>query len=50
LGVPLCVVGGLVLGLPPFALYIIIYAEEASKSFLLLPRLNSGEWIKNLVH
>lgn len=48
-GVPLAVVGGLVLHLPVYVVYMLIMAEEAVKYAAGLWRFSSRRWITNLV-
>ncbi len=47
-GVPLAIIGGLVLHLPIYYLYLLISIEEVYKSILSLFRIRSGKWINDL--
>jgi putative MATE family efflux protein len=48
-GVPLAVLGGLVLHLPVYAVYLMVMSEEAVKYMVGLWRFQSRRWINNLV-
>jgi Na+-driven multidrug efflux pump len=49
-GVPLAVLGGLVLHLPVYFVYMMVMAEEAVKYGIGLWRFASKKWIRNLTH
>jgi putative MATE family efflux protein len=46
--VPLCVILGLVLGLPYWIVYAATLAEDLPKVFMGVARLRSGKWLNNL--
>ena len=48
LAVPSVAVGGLVFGLSVAWLYVLVFAEELFKGILILLRVRSGKWQKNL--
>ncbi len=48
-GVPLAVLGGLVLHLPVYLVYMMVMSEEVVKYGVGLWRVRSGRWINNLV-
>jgi Na+-driven multidrug efflux pump len=48
-GVPLAVIGGLVLHLPVYIVYLIVMSEEMVKYLVGLWRVRSKRWINNLV-
>lgn len=47
-GVPLAILGGLVLKLELWEVYILILGEEIAKMIIIMPRLLKGKWINNL--
>ena len=49
IGVPMALIGGAWLRLPVPIVVLMVGAEEAAKSLLILPRLLSGKWVKNVV-
>lgn len=46
---PLAVLGGLVLDLPVYQVYLMVMAEEAVKLGICVWRFTSRRWINNLV-
>jgi len=50
IGVPLACLGGLVLHLPIYWVYLLVYVEEVFKLIVGLPRIYSKKWIHNLTH
>ncbi len=48
-GVPLAVIGGLVLHLPVYLVYLLVMSEEMVKYLVGLWRVRSKRWINNLV-
>ncbi|RPJ37842.1 MAG: MATE family efflux transporter, partial [Chloroflexi bacterium] len=48
-GVPLALMGGLVLHLPVYVVYLMVMAEEAVKYAIGLWRVRSRKWVHNLV-
>lgn len=49
IGVPMAYLGGIVLKLPIYYVYLMISAENVAKAMLGFWRLKSGKWIHNLV-
>jgi Na+-driven multidrug efflux pump len=49
IGLPLGILGGLVLGLDIKIVYILVLSEEAFKVIIGLIRLSSKKWMKNIV-
>jgi putative MATE family efflux protein len=49
-GVPLAVLGGLVLHLPVYFVYMMVMTEEAVKYGIGIWRFSSKKWIRNLTH
>lgn len=47
-GVPLALLGGFVLQLPIYYLYLLISLEEVYKVIISLIRIRSGKWINDL--
>jgi len=50
IGVPLAYLGGIVLHLPVYWVYLLVYVEEVFKLIVGLPRIFSKKWIHNLTH
>jgi Na+-driven multidrug efflux pump len=48
--VPLCLLAGLVLGLPFWLVYAATLVEDIPKVFMGIARLKSGKWLNNLTH
>jgi putative MATE family efflux protein len=48
--VPLCLLAGLVLGLPVWLVYAATLVEDIPKVFMGIARLKSGKWLNNLTH
>lgn len=49
IGVPMAVLGGLILKQPIYIVYAMVLFEEIYKAFLGLLRYRKGKWIKNIV-
>jgi len=49
IGVPAALIGGFVLHLPVYGVYLLVLSEEVIKAFILLHRYRSRKWIHNLV-
>jgi putative MATE family efflux protein len=50
IGVPLAFIGGLVLDLPLFAVYLLVALEEVFKLVVSVTRIRSGKWINRLTN
>ena len=48
-GVPMALIGAAWLHLPVYIVVLMVGLEEVAKSILVLPRLLSGKWVKNVV-
>ncbi len=48
-GVPMSLIGGLVLHLPVYTVYLLIASEEAVKFMIGIQRFRSGKWLHNLI-
>ncbi len=48
LGVPLVIIGGLVLNLPIYYVYLLLGLEELYKGIFSIIRFNSGKWLNDL--
>ncbi len=49
IGVPISYISSHFLGLPVYWIYVLITLEEVIKFLILVPRIISGKWIKNVV-
>ena len=50
IGVPLAFIGGLVLDLPLFVVYLLVALEEVFKLVVSVTRIRSGKWINRLTN
>ena len=50
IGVPLAMIGGLVIGMPIHLLYLFVGIEELYKMIVGLIRIRSGRWVNDLTH
>ena len=50
IGVPAAYVGGFVLHLPVYGVYLMVILEEVAKAFVSWWRFNSRKWIHDLVN
>ena len=48
LAIPLGYVGGILLNIPPFWIYMCLHCDQIVKAFLAVWRLRSGKWIKKV--
>lgn len=49
IGVPAALIGGFVLGLPVYGVYLLVLSEEVVKAFIMVYRFRSKKWIHDLV-
>ncbi len=49
IGVPAALIGGFVLHLPVYGVYLLVLSEEAVKAIIILRRYRSRKWIHDLV-
>ena len=49
IGVPAALIGGFVLHLPVYGVYLLVLSEELVKAFIILRRYRSRKWIHDLV-
>lgn len=49
IGVPAALIGGFVLHLPVYGVYLMVLSEEVVKAFILVNRFRSKKWIHDLV-
>lgn len=49
IGVPAALIGGFVLHLPVYGVYLLVLSEELVKAFIILKRYRSRKWIHDLV-
>ncbi len=49
IGVPAALIGGFVLNLPVYGVYLLVFGEEIVKVFIMLRRYRSKKWMHNLV-
>ncbi len=50
IGVPMALIGGFVLKLPVYAVYMMVFIEEVVKVFIIMRRYLSRKWIHDLVN
>ncbi len=50
IGVPMALIGGFVLRLPVFGVYMMVFLEEVVKIFIMMRRYLSRKWIHDLVN
>jgi putative MATE family efflux protein len=50
IGVPAALIGGFVLRLPVYGVYVLVLLEELVKAFIILRRYRSRKWIHDLVN
>ena len=49
IGVPAALIGGFILHLPVYGVYLLVFSEEVIKAFIMIKRYRSRKWIHNLV-
>jgi Na+-driven multidrug efflux pump len=50
IGVPAALIGGFVLKLPVYVVYMMVFLEEIVKAFIITWRYRSQKWIHDLVN
>ncbi|MBT7074745.1 MAG: MATE family efflux transporter, partial [Anaerolineae bacterium] len=49
IGVPAALIGGIILNLPVYGVYLLVLSEEVVKAIIILRRYKSRKWMHNLV-